>query len=72
MDDKKIFLDLVRSSDQMTDVFTKALRRIKFEVFRSLMGLKINGEGGFKFDSHKTITILNFFWAYKYAHLCIR
>ena len=31
--DKKIFLNVVRSLDQIADVFTKTLKSIKFEAF---------------------------------------
>ena len=40
MDDKKIFLNFVRSLDQIANVFSKTLRSIKFEGFQTLMGLR--------------------------------
>ena len=40
VDDKKIFLNFVRSLDQIANVFYKTLRSIKFEVFQTLMGLR--------------------------------
>ena len=36
---QEIVLQKVRTNDQVVDVFTKALPRAKFELFRSALGL---------------------------------
>ena len=36
---QEIVLQKVRTSDQVADVFTKALPRAKYELFRSALGL---------------------------------
>jgi hypothetical protein len=42
MHSNDIYLMYCSTSDNATDIFTKPLGKIKFEVFRAMLGVKVN------------------------------